>query len=343
MKKMRLPNGFGSITKLSGNRRRPYIARKLSGYRDDGRPIHSAVGYYETYWQAYEALLALNKTTTATPVITFAKCYHEWYAIHSQEVGPAALESYRSAYGHLSDIVGKPISQLDYATLQAPIDVMRSRGLSYAACKKVRSLLNMVLKYAIIRGHIATNYAQYLKLGKNIPVKPHKPFTRQKINRLWAMNTYEANTVLILMYTGMRCSEMLNLKLSDVNMKSKYFIIRESKTEAGRNRIIPIHDRIFHIVANLRQSSSTYLIERNGRRLSYSQYCEIFTKAMKTIRGEKHTTHDCRHTVASLLDTAGANPSAVRAILGHKNGDITIRVYTHKSLRELRQTINSLK
>lgn len=149
--------------------------------------------------------------------------------------------------------------------------------------------------------------------------------------------------ILNRLYTGMRCSEMLSLTHADINLKLKYFIIRQSKTEAGRNRIIPIHDRILPFVENFRQITSTHLIEYNNHPLTYAQYAEIFSKVMHMISAEKHTTHDCRHTVASLLDTAGANPASVRSILGHKNGDITLRVYTHKSLRELRKAINLLK
>lgn len=64
---------------------------------------------------------------------------------------------------------------------------------------------------------------------------------------------------------------------------------------------------------------------------------------MHLIRADGHTTHDCRHTVATLLDNAGANETAKRRILGHAGGDITERVYTHKGLRQLRKCIELLK
>ena len=340
---MKLPNGFGSVTKLSGNRRRPFIARKLLGYKDNGQQYYKAIGYYETYADAILALKNYNGSNDIKPLKTFSSVYNEWLSIHSIEVGASAIESYKTSYKHLSQIAGKAINAISYTDLQNIIDRMRSNSLSYASCKKVRSLLNMVFNHAIINGLIEKSYSQYLKLGRNIPVKPHKPFSRQKINRLWNLNTFAAQTVLILLYTGMRCSEMLSLTHADVNLKSRYFIVRQSKTEAGRNRIIPIHDRILPFVEKFKQTTSTHLIEHNNHPLTYAQYAEIFSKVMHMINAKKHTTHDCRHTVASLLDAACANPASVRAILGHKNGDITLRVYTHKSLRELRKAINLLK
>jgi integrase len=64
---------------------------------------------------------------------------------------------------------------------------------------------------------------------------------------------------------------------------------------------------------------------------------------MSLINASNHTTHDCRHTVATLLDNAGANENAKRRILGHATGDVTDRVYTHKGLRQLRKAIMLLK
>lgn len=66
-------------------------------------------------------------------------------------------------------------------------------------------------------------------------------------------------------------------------------------------------------------------------------------RVMTAIRGTGHTTHDCRHTCATLLDNFGANPNAIRRILGHAGGDVTDRVYTHKAIRQLRKAINLIK
>lgn len=63
---------------------------------------------------------------------------------------------------------------------------------------------------------------------------------------------------------------------------------------------------------------------------------------MKQINA-KYTTHDCRHTCATLLDNAEANPNAKRRILGHSDGDVTDKTYTHKNLKQLRKAINKIK
>lgn len=85
-----------------------------------------------------------------------------------------------------------------------------------------------------------------------------------------------------------------------------------------------------------------FLIVDDGNPYSYARYCVVWNQVMKLIHAQKHTTHDCRHTVATLLDNYGANETAKKRILGHSGGDVTERVYTHKNLRQLRKCIELL-
>ncbi|WP_230579074.1 tyrosine-type recombinase/integrase [Megasphaera elsdenii] len=236
------------------------------------------------------------------------------------------------------------IEDLRYADYQRVIDDMRRLGLSYSSVKKVRSLISLLLKYADKIELAITNYAPLLSIGRNRPVRPHHTFSRQKINRLWkSVDSPGVDTVLILLYTGMRCGEMLQLQKADVHLRQRYIRITRSKTAAGI-RIIPIHHRIAPLIeARMACPGDVLICDDTGRPYNYGRYCTIWRSAMHLIRADGHTTHDCRHTVATLLDNAGANETAKRRILGHSGGDITERVYTHKGLRQLRKCIELLK
>ena len=237
-----------------------------------------------------------------------------------------------------------PVEDLRYADYQRVIDDMRHHGLSYSSVKKVRSLTSLLLKYANKIDMSMTNYAPLLSIGRNRPVRPHYTFSRQKINKLWChVDEPGVDTVLILLYTGMRCGELLSLQKADVHLRQRYIRITRSKTAAGI-RIIPIHHRILPLVeARMSRSGETLIADDTGRPYNYSRYCTVWRSVMHLIRADGHTTHDCRHTVATLLDNAGANETAKRRILGHAGGDITERVYTHKNLRQLRKCIELLK
>lgn len=305
------------IQKLKGATKRPYV-------------VYSVVGYYATYDEAVDALHQSRQS------LTLKQVYEMWLPSHSKSVSSNTLNNYGSAFAHLVSIYNVRIQDITYLQLQSIIDDMLVSGLSYSSCKKVRTLISQLFDYAIINGWCTTNYAKFLNLGHNKPVRPHKPFTTQAINRLWRLGSPLHDIPLILLYTGMRASELINLKARDVNRKQRTIKIISSKTKSGI-RTIPIHDRIWSIIE--RRLDAVYVIHECR---TYSSLSREFNKAMRTINAN-HTTHDCRHTFATRLDNEGANYNAKRLLLGHASGNVTDGVYTHKSLGQLRKAIRLLK
>ena len=55
-----------------------------------------------------------------------------------------------------------------------------------------------------------------------------------------------------------------------------------------------------------------------------------------------HTPHECRHTFRSRMDSAGANKKCIDLIMGHKSKDVGERVYTHKTIQELKDAIEPI-
>lgn len=268
--------------------------------------------------------------------ITLRQLFNEWLPIHSQSVSDSAVKSYYIAFKHISNISDMPITDIHFQHLQNVINSMHVKGLSYSSCKKVRTLLNQLFNYAIIKDYHITNYAQHLNLGPNIPTIQRKAFTRQQINKLWAIDTSYSRMILILLYTGLRIGELLNLRKQDINRRSSHLIVRHAKTKAGEGRIIPLHHRIMPLIEQIYCCVDDYLFT-----ISYTTFHKHFKNIMKQLNC-KHTIHDTRHTFASLLDSV-ASPNALRSLLGHKQGDITTRVYTHKTIRELRKAVELLK
>lgn len=268
--------------------------------------------------------------------ITLRQLFNEWLPIHSQSISDSAVKSYYIAFKHISNIADMSITDIHFQHLQNVIDSMHVKGLSYSSCKKVRTLLNQLFNYAIIRDYPITNYTTHLNLGPNVPTIRRRVFTRQQINKLWAIDTSYSHMILILLYTGLRIGELLNLHRQDINRRSSYLIVRHAKTKAGEGRIIPIHHRIMPLIEQSYRDTDEYLFT-----ISYTTFRKHFKDIMKQLNC-KHTIHDTRHTFASLLDSF-APPNALRSLLGHKQGDITTRVYTHKTIRELRRTVELLK
>ena len=339
---MRKPNGYGSIKKLSGNRRRPFVF--VITQEGKQRPVE----YFETQIEAEIYQADYNKVHKQRSLpghkITFAEVFHRWLPAHIADAEPAqtTIANYHNAFRHCQQLHELPITDIKHADYQRVIDTMKKERLSYASLKKVRSLISLLLKFAIEYEIVNKNYAPLLKIGKNRPVRPHKPFSRQQINRLWEYDVSGVDAILMLLYTGMRVGELLVLEKRNVNLRQRFIRITKSKTAAGI-RIIPIHSRIFPLIEKRMAAPGIYLLaDPEGGHYNYSRFCSLWNRVMVTIHA-RHTTHDCRHTVATLLDNAGANENAKRRILGHASGDVTDRVYTHKNLRQLRKAIQLLK
>ena len=273
---MRKPNGYGSIKHLSGRRRRPFVFV----VSDAGR--QHPVEYFATQIEAEIFAADYNKIhmnrSLSGHKITLAELYHRWLPRHIEDTQPSqsTLNSYHNAYQHLVTLHGMPVEDLHYADYQQIIDGMRRHGLSYSSVKKVRSLISLLLKYADKIELATTNYASLLSIGRNRPVRPHHTFSRQKINRLWAsVDCPGVDTVLILLYTGMRVGEMLQLQKSDVHLRQRYIRITRSKTAAGI-RIIPIHHRIAPLIeARMASPGDALICDDTGHPYNYSRYCTL--------------------------------------------------------------------
>lgn len=146
-----------------------------------------------------------------------------------------------------------------------------------------------------------------------------------------------------MIYTGFRIGELLSLKTKDVCLKNMT-IQGGSKTNAGIDRLIPVHVKIRGYIAQRYNCESEYLIhDIHLKPLDYQLYRkQYFDKVMNLLKME-HLPHDCRHTFATRLSNVGANTTAIKKLIGHSNYQTTERIYTHKDMTQLRRAIEMLE
>lgn len=283
-----------------------------------------------------------EKQSSIIKVPTFLELYNEWLPKYKlrNNISKSGLASHENALKHCSTVFNLPINQIKYKHYQEIIDNLTKKDLSYSTKKKVKNLISLLSQYAISMEYVTVNYTQMIKIGKNKKIRPHIPFTEEEIQLVWDIQDEPcADIILILLYTGCRVSELLNLKKENVFLNDGYFKITESKTEAGI-RIVPIHSRIKNFIEKRMNESGNYLFMNGDKNFSYTAFTSCWKRIMKQL-GITHSTHDCRHTVASRLDSAGANEIAKRKILGHAIQNVT-EGYTHKTVKELQEAIELL-
>jgi integrase len=130
---------------------------------------------------------------------------------------------------------------------------------------------------------------------------------------------------------------MLDLKSESSSLENDT-ITGGTKTRAGKDRIVPIYSKIRSIVERRMSMEGEYLFSNSGKSCSKSTY-RIFRNEIMKAASIQHTPHDCRHTFRSRLDSAGANKKCIDLMMGHKSKDVGERIYTHKTLDELRAAI----
>ena len=226
------------------------------------------------------------------------------------------------------------MSQLKYLDLQAAMDDVR-KVAGYSTQKKCRVLMSQLYQFAIKREMATTDYSRYVEIDWHRVVYKKRPFTVREINRLWKQSDDETvQDTLILLYTGLRIGEYLALRPQDIKIRERYIDIRRSKTEAGVRRV-PISKRILPFLAARKRQQVICSAD------TYDAFRRRWDRTMKQL-SMHHTPHECRHTLASLLDSAGVNDTVIKMILGHARRGVTKAVYTHKTLHELRKAVDNL-
>lgn len=342
---MKMPNGYGSVFKLGGKRRRPFAVRVTSGYTDEGKQKYTYLSYHEKRDQALQALAEYNKNpfdiTKANT--TFAKIYEEMMK-EKYPNGPAEKErsnflGYQASYRSAENLHDMKFVNIRKKELQQVVDACKK---SHGTKRKIKVLFNQMYKYAMQNDLVTKDYSDFVDLGKNDSGSNRMPFSESEIKTLWdnVGNDEFIKLILILIYTGMRPGELVEVKTADVNLDERY-LRGGFKTEAGTNRLIPIHKSIHKFVEELVANGHEFLVTNHeNKQMKYHNfYNEHFKRVMKQLE-MTHKPHDCRHTFATLADNADANKLSIKRIMGHASKDITDKVYTHKDIEQLLKAID---
>lgn len=329
---MKLPNGYGSVYRLHGNRRKPWCVRLTVSTRPYK---YKYLGYYETQAEGLAALAMYHKDPydLDSRSATFADLYDRWSEEHYQKIAPNTKRIYRAAYSACQGIHAMRWSDIRLSHLQHMVDTC---GKNYPVLVHVKLLLSQLYQYAMRHELSQKDYSRFVDISQYKDKRPNRTrravFTKEEIAALWASDDPDAKTVLVLIYTGVRIGELLELKKENVNLEEQWFDVVQSKTVAGIRRV-PIADKILPFFVEMMQNDGDHVM---GRHHSYHAY----------LRGhwhiDGHRPHDTRHTCISLLADAGTDERVIKKIVGHTGTGVTETVYTHFDFQILLDAINTI-
>lgn len=330
---MKLPNGFGSVVFLGKKRRRPWAARLTIGWNEEKKQVYKYLSYHEKRTEALAALIEYNKNPYDLDrvSVTFADVFKAWAARKLPTLSKSTAENYKSIYNKCGKLYNMPFREIKTTHLQEVID--DNKHLARVGILKI--LFSHLYGYAIKNDITEKDYSEFVDVPAQRKKQQKTPFTPQEVATLWKYkDDLIARVVLVLLYTGMRISELLEMETKNINIEGGY-MIGGIKTEAGKNRIIPIHAEIMPLVKAQFSEGKKYLFSaKRGGRWAYSNFRNFhFAPYMENLKMD-HTLHETRHTFISQADRCGINSTILKRIVGHANGDITLH-YTHKETAEL--------
>lgn len=342
---MKLPNGFGGITKLSGKRRNPYRVRITRGWTNDGKQLYDTLGYYHTREEALTALANYNANPYDIKAdnITFSEVYEKWSSEHFENIVPSARRTWKSAYNYCKPLYNMRFKDIRVEHLEGTI---KDADVGQNTKQRMKSMFNLMYRWALKHEVCEKDYAQLCNsVKKGAPTIIRIPFTYDEINTLWDNLDFPfVDMILISLYSGLRPQELASIKTENIDLENMT-IKGGLKTDAGRNRIVPIHSAIQDLIKKRYNSNNEYLFYDlnldNYPINTYERYYGRFQKVMTKLN-MKHMPHDTRHTFISEGKEKKMNEYILKLIVGHAIQDVTEKVYTHRQIDELKQEIEKI-
>lgn len=374
----RLPSGFGSIRYLGKNRKNPYAVHPPAKLADDLtdyiRP--PALCYVDDWYTGFAVLNAYHagtyqpgdeltfkqyKRADASELDDFCRRLITDYTMHAhadhilskkkktfsdvyglfyeykygenakRKLSKQSQDSTRAAFKNCSILHSKVFEDLRHKDLQECID---SCTLKSSSVENMVFLIKQMYKYAILYDLCDRDYSSALKSPENDD-EHGVPFSDEELKILWENKDDPiVEMILIMCYSGYRIAAYRTI---EVNTAEWYFK-GGVKNAYSKNRIVPIHSAI--------QSLVSHKIKRTGCILK-EPACSFRKSMYETLEKygiKKHTPHDCRHTFSRLCESYHVPDADRKRMMGHSFGsDITNGIYGHRTLDELRASIELIK
>lgn len=369
IKHPKLPNGFGSIKKLSGNRSNPYgVYPPTTKFNLDGSPkSQSALCYVPDWYTGFHALMEYHNGTfdpesfsshkikddDKTDVViqkiissfngknrlnenkkTYADIYQEYYSYKferdkTREYSKSSIYAAQAGFKNSSALHNKVFRDLRTDDLQKVID---DCPLKHASKELILNLFKGMYDYADANDLCDKKYSDYVKINTPDDDESGIPFTTNEIKKIWehSDNNTILQGILIMIYSGYRIAAYEKL---EINFSEQYFK-GGVKSRAGKGRIVPFNSIIIPFI---NPDLELFTMSTNAFRI-------LFKDELENIGITNHTPHDCRHTFSWLCDVFKVDELSKRMMMGHSLGkDVTDLKYGHRTLEELREEINKLK
>ena len=245
------------------------------------------------------------------------------------------------------------VDEADHATVRSWIVQLADSVLDASSINRKIACLRSYYKF-LMREEVITQSPmlkiKVLKTKKKLPHFVNEPDMVSILDKAEFADTHAGwrdRLILELFYgTGMRLSELISLKESQINLGSTTLKVLGKR---NKERVIPFSEPLVQIISKYRmmkrkeidaKDHGLLLVTDNGEKLYPMMVNRIVKKYLKLFSSvEKKSPHVLRHTYATHLLNKGAEINAVKDLLGHSSLAAT-QVYTHNTIEKLKKAFD---
>lgn len=338
-------NGQGTAYR----RGRTWTAVYICGWQD-GKSIKRTKGGFATKREALDYIPQLKAArAVARTNVPLSEIYADWVPFYSPRVVETTMKGLKSAWTHVSEIAAVPIPELTIDDLQ---DVVDSCARGKRTRENIKYLLVQLFKYAQARRLVTDNLAEFIWCGKE-DGSTRPAFSMDQVDRIFSAvgEDAAADYTACLIYTGFRPNELLRLTRTSYDSEHDC-LVGGFKTEAGRNRIVPVAPRIAPIVRRLLDAADPWVFpDERGALLTDDVFRERMFYPLLDRLGIQplpgpgvsatYVPYSCRHTFANLMKNVVGSDTDKAALMGHSDASMT-KYYQSADYASLRRIVDSI-
>lgn len=317
------------------------MVRITVGFDKNGKQLFKILGYAKTRKEGLDMLADYHRDPAAMEnTTTFAEVFDMLMKKKEGTVSVSSMSGYRVAFKDAAKLHDMKMADIRTKHMQDIVDTKKSRS----AKGLLKNTYTLMFTLAEQHDIVTKNYASFIDVGKAEDSKK-EVYTNDEIKLLWEhQGNLFVDVALILLYTGMRIGELLELDMKNIHLDEQY-LIGGSKTDAGKNRIIALADKIMPIVRRLYGDGSNPSLVMNtekNKAYKYNTFVHPWKDRMEAL-GINRNLHECRHTFISEAYRCEIQPELIKRQVGHSGTNVTESVYLHVRPEQLVEAVNKIK
>ena len=242
----------------------------------------------------------------------------------------------RIAWNRWKDIEFRGIRTLTVADIE---DMIESKTESYYPARDMKVCLSHLFDIAVKREIVQTKKTDYADIPYDPPKAKRECWSQEEVDALW--NDYNAGNsftayIIIMCYAGLRYGELATIPLSNIDL-GKNMMQWGIKSDAGIDRVIPIHPRIKPLIERIILQRKQRLLEMNE-----DNFYDAYWKAISRAGLRELPPHTCRHYFFSRLTSAGVQGGIIAEVGGHASYLTTLKNYVRVPLEDKRAAVDRI-